>query len=155
MQHVRTAKTQAMPRPTAGQREEAKRVKGQGDETPRKEKRRQKQWQQQKQPAMQTKYSLLPAHPTTLKLQMLSTFPSPNFVHASTAVQVNITALTTICSLITVQSTTPPSPLPMVTNSRCLERAMCGSSYWTVQSAPRPYSRRQYMPLIWHLHSSW
>ena len=45
VQHARTAKTQATPRPTAGQKEEAKRVKGQGDETPRKEKRSQKQLQ--------------------------------------------------------------------------------------------------------------
>ena len=43
VQHARTAKTQATPRSTAGQKEEAKRVKGQGDETPRKEKRSQKQ----------------------------------------------------------------------------------------------------------------
>ena len=37
-----------------------------------------------------------------LKLQMLSMFPSPNLVHASIAVQVDITALTVMCSLITV-----------------------------------------------------
>ena len=47
---------------------------------------------------MQTKYLLLPAHLTTLKLQTLSTFPSPNLAHASTAAQVNITALTMMCS---------------------------------------------------------
>ena len=41
-------KTQATPRPTAGRKEEAKKVKGQGDETPRKERRRWKQQQQRK-----------------------------------------------------------------------------------------------------------
>ena len=48
VRRVRTAKMQATPRLTAGQKEEAKKVKGQGDETPRKEKRRQKQLQQWK-----------------------------------------------------------------------------------------------------------
>ena len=153
--HVRTAKTQATPRPTAGWKEEAKKVKGQGDKTPRKEKRRWKQRQQQKWLTMQMKYLLLPARPTTLKSQMPSTFPNPDLVHASTAVQVDITALTMMCSSITAQSTTPPSPLLMVANSKRLERVMCRLSYQMVQSAPRPYSRRQYMPLIWHLLSSW
>ena len=128
-QHARTEKTQATPRPTAGQKEEAKKVKGQGDETPRKEKRRQKQLQQWKRPAMPMKYLPLPAHPTMLKSQTLSTFPNPNLVHASTAVQVDITALTTMHSSITAQSITPPSQLPTVANSKHLEKAMCGSSY--------------------------
>ena len=97
----------------------------------------------------------LPTHPTTLKSQMLSMFPNPDLVHASTVVQVNITALTMMHSLITVQSITPPLPLLMVTNSKYLEMAMCRLSYQMVQSAPTPYSRRQYMPLIWHLLSSW
>ena len=48
VQHLRTAKTQATPRPTAGQKEDAKKVKDQGNETPRKEKRSQKQQQQWK-----------------------------------------------------------------------------------------------------------
>ena len=127
---------------------------GQGDETPRKEKRRQKQLQQWKQPAMPMKYSPLPACLTTLKSQMFSTFPNPDLVHASTAVQVDITALTAMHSSITLQSITPPSQLPTVANSKPLEKVMCRLSYRTVQSAPRPYSRRQYMPLIWHLPSS-
>ena len=152
--HARTAKAQATPRPTAGWKEEAKRVKGQEDKTPRKEKRRQKQWQQQKWPAMWTKYSHLPAPPTMLKSQMPSTFPSPDLAHAQTAAQVDITAPTMMRSLITVQSATPPSPLLTVANSKCSERVMCGLSYQMVQSTPRPYSRRQYMPQIWHLHSS-
>ena len=59
-QHARTAKMQATPRLTAGRKEEAKKVKGQGDKTPRKEKRRWKQQQQWKQLAIQTKYLLLP-----------------------------------------------------------------------------------------------
>ena len=71
VRHVRTVKTQATPRPTAGQKEEAKKVKGQGDETPRKERRRQKQQQQWKRPATTMKYLPLPAHPTTLKSQTL------------------------------------------------------------------------------------
>ena len=128
-QHGRTAKTQATPRPTAGQKEEAKKVKGQGDETPRKEKRRQKWLQQWKQLAMPMKYSLLPARPTTLKSQTLSTFPNPDLVHALTVAQVDITAPTAIRSSITLQSITPPSQLPTVANSKCLERVMCGLSY--------------------------
>ena len=60
---------------------------------------------------------------------MLSMFPSLNLVHASTAVQVDITALTMMHSSITVQSTTPPSPLLMVANSKHSERAMCKLSY--------------------------
>ena len=127
---------------------------GQGDETPRKEKRRRKQLQQWKRPAMPMKYSPLPAHPTTLKSQTLSTFPNPDLVHASTVAQVNITAPTTMRSSITLQSITPPSQLLTVANSKPSEKATCGSSYWMAQSAPRPYSRRQYMPLTWHLLSS-
>ena len=38
---------------------------------------------------------------------------------------------------------------------KVLGKVVCGSSYQMVQSAPRPYSRRQYMPLIWLLLSSW
>ena len=49
---------------------------------------------------MPMKYSLLPAHLTTLKSQTLSTFPNPDLVHASTVVQVDITALTTMSSSI-------------------------------------------------------
>ena len=152
--HARTAKTQATPRLTAGRKEEAKKVKGQGDETPRKERRRRKQQQQRKRLATPMKYSPLPARPTTLKSQTLSTFPNPDLVHASTAAQVDITAPTMMRSSITLQSITPPSQLPTVANSKHSEKVMCGSSYRTVQSAPRPYSRRQYMPLIWHLPSS-
>ena len=122
-QHVRTAKMQATPRPTAGKKEEAKKVKGQGDETPRKERRRQKQQQQWKRPAMLTKYLPLPARPTTLKSQMLSTFPNPDLA------QVDITALTVVHSSITLQSITPPSQLPTVANSKRSEKATCGSSY--------------------------
>ena len=140
--HARTVKTQATPRPTAGQKEEAKKVKGQGDETPRKERRRRKQQQQRKRPATPMKYSPLPARPTMLKSQTLSMFPNPDLVHALTVTQVDITALTTMRSSITLQSIIPPSQLPMVANSKCSEKAMCGSSYRMVQSAPRPYSRR-------------
>ena len=129
VQHARTVKTQATPRLTAGRKEEAKKVKDQGDETPRKERRRQKQQQQWKRPATPIKYSPLPAHPTTLKSQMLSTFPNPDLVHALTVVQVDITAPTTMRSSITLQSITPPSQLPMVANSKHSEKAMCGSSY--------------------------
>ena len=154
VRHARTAKMQAMPRPTAGRKEEAKRAKGQRDETPRKEKRRWKQLQQWKRPAMPINYSPLPAHLTTLKLQTLSMFPNPDLVHASTAVQVDITALTAMRSSITLQSITPPSQLLMAANSKPSEKVTCRSSYRTVQSAPRPYSRRRYMPLIWHLPSS-
>ena len=152
--YVRTTKTQATPRQTAGRKEEAKKVKGQGDKTPRKEKRRRKQLKQWKWPAMPMKYWPLPARPTTLKSQTLSTFPNPDLVHASTVAQVDITALTAMHSSITLQSITPPSQLPTVANSKRSEKAMCGSSYWMVQSAPRPYSRRQYMLLTWHLLSS-
>ena len=127
--HARTAKTQATPRPTAGRKEEAKKVKGQGDETPRKERSRQKQQQQRKQLAMPMKYSLLPARPTTLKSQTLSTFPNPDLVHALTVAQVDITAPTVMRSSITAQSITPPSQLPTVANSKRLEKAMCGLSY--------------------------
>ena len=115
-QHARTAKTQATPRLTAGQKEEAKKVKGQGDETPRKEKRRQKQLQQWKRLAMPMKYSLLPACLTMLKSQTLSMFPNPDLVHALTVAQVDITAPTVMRSSITLQSITPPSQLPMVAN---------------------------------------
>ena len=140
--HARTVKMQATPRATVGRKEEAKKVKGQGDETPRKERRRRKQQQQWKQPATPMKYSPLPAHPTTLKSQMLSTFPNPDLVHTLTVAQVDITALTMMCSSITLQSITPLLQLPMVANSRRSEKATCGLSYQMAQSAPRPYSRR-------------
>ena len=53
-----------------------------------------------------------------LKSQTLSMFPIPDLVHASTVAQVDITAPTVMHSSITAQSITPPSPLPMVANSK-------------------------------------
>ena len=105
---------------------------GQEDKILRKRRRRQKQLLQQKQPAMQMKYSHLPGYPTMLKSQIPSMFPSPNLVHALIVVQVDATALTAMHSSTILQSAIPPSPLPMVANPKCSEREMSGSSYQTV-----------------------